>query len=147
MRCLKSGTLQSFVVLTNQSLKNLWLSVRARYFPDRDDIDSYFVGWSARNQRRTLASCNIHRRRIKVARELNHPNFYMWLEPLIYHEMCHAILGDKVEVRRRKRQWHGIEFKTLERRHPRSAALTEWVRTGGFQHAVRSHRSRRTRSY
>lgn len=118
----------------------LWVSVRRTYFPDRGDLDSYVVTWSRRRQRRVLASCNWHRRKVVVARELRDDAFNEWLEPLLYHEMCHAVLGRAVSKTRRGHAWHGPEFKSLERRHPQISALDSWIRSGGWHHAVRRAR-------
>ena len=97
----------------------------------------------SRCQKRVLASCNIHRRRILVAQELNNSSTSQWLEPILYHEMCHAVIGHGVALSPSgKRQWHGKEFKELEARHPQIKALDSWIRSGGWAKAVRSHRSK-----
>ena len=114
-------------------LKALWCVIRKKYFPDRPDIDNYIVYWSSRRQIRTLASCNIEDKRIAVAKELNYPEQKKWLEPLLYHEMCHSYLGHSVAGSRGKRgRWHGKEFRDLEARHPGCKALDEWIRAGGW---------------
>ena len=125
-------------------LKSIWLKLRADYFPDRADLDQYLVRWSGRRQRRVLASVSIVRKFVSVAKELSHLDHYGWLEPLLYHEMCHAVLGENVETRRRKRQWHGREFKSLEKIHPGSESLNAWIKAGGWTKAVRSSRARET---
>jgi hypothetical protein len=136
-------------------LKQIWTELITKFFPDRTDLLTYSLGWSTRPQKRTLASCSLKNRRVNVARELNHPPFKEWLEPLIYHELCHAVLGRDLDVttptspapltphRKRKIAWHGREFRTLERRHPRMAEFDAWVKGGGWRTAVRSDRSRR----
>ena len=124
----------------DQTLQALWHKTRREFFPDRPEIDNYRIVWSSRKLKRTLASCNLSRRRVAVARELNHPEHLAWLEPLLYHEMCHAYLGP------RQRAWHGKEFKTLERRHPRMQALSLWIKKGGWLSAVRSDRARRAQA-
>lgn len=132
------------VKISDGELLKLWISLREVYFPDRIDIDSYQVYWSSRKQKRVLASCNIKRRCICVARELNDPSHEKWLSPLLYHEMCHAIIGEGVAKSGRKKLWHGAEFKRLEARHPEICTLDRWMRTGGWLHAVRSDRARRS---
>ena len=125
-------------------LKSIWLRVRAEYFPDRLDLDAYTVRWSRRRQRRVLASVSITRKFVCVAKELASEAHYCWLEPLLYHEMCHAVLGENVVIKKRKRQWHGTEFKLLERNHPASSSLDLWIKTGGWSRAVQSSRARET---
>ena len=129
-------------ITSDDRLQLLWGNVQREFFPERTDLLEYTVGWSKRRQKRTLASCNIKQLRIVVAKELNHPNYNCWLEPLLYHEMCHAVIGMGVERSHGKRRWHGREFKQLERRHPQMAALDLWIKSGGWRHAVRSDRSR-----
>lgn len=129
-----------------EQLTTLWHSVAETHFPDAKHLSSYTIGWSTRRQKRTLASCCIERQMVRVARELNYPELHCWLEPLIYHEMCHAVLGHTVPIRNRKRCWHGPEFKQLERRHPGIAQLDNWIKSGGWAKAVRSDRARRARS-
>ena len=123
-------------------LKQLWIQIQQQFFPDRADLNQYVVRWSKRNQKRTLASCNTERLRIIVAKELNHPDHAQWLEPLLYHEMCHAVLGWDVSRKNGKYRWHGPEFKQLERAHPGIAELDRWIKIGGWQKAIRSHRAR-----
>lgn len=123
-------------------LKDIWTQVRREFFPHRLDLDDYAVSWSKRNQKRTLASCNIELKKINVARELNHPPHFKWLAPLLYHEMCHAYLEHNVSQQNGKFAWHGKEFRTLEALHPEMIAFDTWVKNGGWATAVRSHRSR-----
>jgi hypothetical protein len=78
-----------------------------------------------------------------VARELFEPAASRWIAAVLYHEMCHAVIG--LEVHRSstgKRQWHGAQFRRLEARHPDIAALNVWISTGGWAMAVRSNRAR-----
>lgn len=126
---------------SNPELKYLWKRVRKQWFPDRPEIDHYTVCWSTRPQKRTLASCNVKTKRVLVARELNYPQHRNWLEPLLYHEMCHAVLG--YVQRKSKRVWHGKEFKSLEMQHPLIKDLDLWIKAGGWQIAVRSDRGKR----
>lgn len=128
---------------SDAQLQGIWLSLIENYFPDRNDLADYAVVWSVRSQLRTLASCNISARKVIVARELNHPSHLRWLNPLLYHEMCHAVLGENVPKRNGKRRWHGKEFKVLERQHAGIELLDEWIKQGGWSRAVRSDRSRR----
>lgn len=127
---------------SDPELELLWLSLRKNWFPDRSDIDTYTIHWSKRPQKRTLATCNITDRRVLVARELNYPPHKIWLEPLIYHEMCHAILG--VIKNGNKHSWHGKEFKALEKKHPMTKPLDDWIKLGGWQTAIRSDRGKRS---
>ncbi len=124
-------------------LLELWTKIAQEYFPQHLHINTYSINWSKRSQKRTLASCNISHLRVNVARELNYPEYQEHLEPLLYHEMCHAALGLEVPKRRGKRQWHGHLFKSLERQHPRMQSFDAWVKSGGWQSCVRSDRGKR----
>ncbi len=131
--------------LSDPGLKLLWESVREKYFPHRPDLCAYSVYWSRRSQKRVLASCNVRAKKISVARELKDPLFNEWLDPLLYHEMCHAYLGEDVPRSGKKRLWHGSLFKDLEDRHPKINALDSWIKEGGWLYAVRRDRGRRSR--
>ncbi len=119
-------------------LKTIWLKLRQEYFPEEDFLDSYRVVWSGRKQKRTLASCSLLKRTVRVAGELKPEPLAVWLPPLLYHEMCHAYLDRSVK------RYHCAAFKRLEARHPQTPALKEWIAAGGWRKAVRSDRSRRT---
>ena len=121
---------------TGEGLQQLWQSLRVRYFPTRDDLDSFTVRWADRRQRRVLATCNVARRRVEVAAALRDPTCSEILEPLLYHELCHAALGEVRRVNGR-RQMHGREFHALERRHPQIKALNQWIKAGNWQKVVR----------
>lgn len=124
-------------------IRGIWEGLVHEWFPERLDLLEYAVSWSSRPQKRTLASCNPFRRQISVARELQNPQYAEFLPALIYHEMCHAYLGKDLPRRNGKRPWHGREFKALERRHPGIPALNHWIKTRGWEHAVRSDRAKR----
>jgi hypothetical protein len=124
-------------------LKKLWLELRTQWFPTRPDLDNYNVVWSRRSQKRTLASCSIEGRKVTVARELKYKEHAMWLKPLLYHEMCHAYLGPRVMKKDNKKQWHGKDFKLLERRFSETKSFNHWVNSGGWIKAVRSDRAKR----
>lgn len=79
---------------------------------------------------------------MRVARELDAPQHARWLPPLLYHELCHAVLGPDVARKQGKRCWHGKEFRALERRHPEIPALDRWIKEGGWRSAVLSARAR-----
>ncbi len=123
-------------------LHKVWIELRREYYPERSDLDSYIVSWSTRKQKRVLASCNVRRRRVVVAKELFEPTAVRWIAPVLYHELCHAVLGEDITSASGRRMWHGVEFRTLEARHPDIPALNLWIRSGGWAMAVRSHRSR-----
>ena len=78
-----------------------------------------------------------------MARELNYREFDHWLAPLVYHEMCHAVIGLNVKKTNSRRSWHGREFRQLERRHPQMAEFEAWTKSGGWMTAVRSDRGKR----
>ncbi len=130
----------------NTILRTFWQSLAEEFFPEHPHILHYQVRWSQRKQKRTLASCLTERRVVTVARELNYPEHQVWLKPLLYHEMCHAVLGREVSRTKRGYAWHGPEFKALERRHPLIPIFDAWVKAGGWARAVRSDRARQCKS-
>lgn len=129
-------------VTSDPQLARIWEALIVEYFPDEPRLREYRIIWSKRRQLRTLASCNIDSFRVRVAQELDHPRHHCWLAPLLYHEMCHAVLGDSVRQKGEKARWHGPEFRALEKRHPEIPELDKWIRSGGWSSAVRSHRAR-----
>lgn len=127
----------------DEFLYSVWRSLRAEFFPDHVNVDEYTVIWSCRPQKRVLASCNIRAKRVVVARELFEPSASRWVAPVLYHEMCHAVIGEGVhKTASGKRAWHGAEFRALEARHPDITALNAWIASGGWAMAVRSNRAR-----
>lgn len=110
----------------------IWVRLQESYFADRIDLLSYEVRWSTWQQKRTLASCNVSRRRVVVAPQLRQAEMIEWLEPVLYHEMCHAAIGHDIERRGGKRLVHGPQFNELVARHPKTVALTEWLQNGGW---------------
>lgn len=128
---------------SDPALSAIWNDLLQKYFPERGDLKSYTVGWSNRSQKRVLASCSPRQRRVRVARELKYPQYQEWLEPLLYHELCHAVIGEQVVRHAGKRCWHGAEFKALEKRHPKTEQLNLWIGSGGWRAAVRSDRAKR----
>lgn len=130
---------------SNEELARLWLRIAEEYFPNRCDLRDYKVIWSPRSQKRVLGSCNLTDKRVRVARALDNPAFRELLEALLYHEMCHAVVGMK-KGRKGRRVFHGREFRELERAHPFSRRLDLWIKEGGWRAAVRSYASHRGRS-
>ena len=124
------------------SLEYIWSNLIRDFFSDRLDLLDYRLGWSSRRQKRTLASCNLRARRVLVAQELNHPDYQQFLPALIYHELCHAVLGYSVRSTSGKSRWHGREFKKLECRHPEIDLLNQWIKAGGWRQAIRRHRGK-----
>ncbi len=118
----------------DDELIGLWRNIRHQYFPDQPEIDSYRVVWSPRRHTRTLASCSVRKKRIIVALAMSLPEANPHLEALLYHEMCHAALGEP-QVNNRRRVIHGREFKQLERLHPGVRALDRWIKSGGWRDA------------
>ena len=119
-------------------LREKWTELQAKYFPDRPDLLSYRVVWSKRKQRSCLASCSIENNRVRVAGAMKLQASSPYLEPLLYHEMCHAALGEP-KVANGRRIMHGREFKRLERRHPCTRLLDCWIRSGGWADAVQTY--------
>jgi hypothetical protein len=138
---LKPKTRTPRAKTSDARLAAIWRELISQFFPERLDLFSYTIVWSTRRQRRTLASCNLKRSMVKVALELNRPDCEQWLRPLLYHELCHAVLGENIGRQGSKRAWHGREFRELERRHPDIPALDRWIKQGGWLHVVRSHRA------
>lgn len=133
-------------LVNDEFLHKVWVTLRTEYFPDRPDLDTYILTWSVRRQKRVLASCNIRQRRVVVARELFEPSACRWIQPVVYHELCHAVIGEGVSRQGGRRQWHGSEFRALEARHPDIEAMNLWIRSGGWAMAVRANRARRARA-
>ena len=130
-------------VISDQFLYQIWCELRREFFPLRSELDSYRIVWSSRAQKRVLASCNIRRRKVVVARELLEPSALRWIAPVLYHELCHAVIGEQVDrSRSNKRLWHGAQFRELENRHPDIKALHAWISSGGWALAVRSEHAR-----
>lgn len=127
--------------VSDPELTLIWNELADRFFPESAHLHQYRIVWSGRRQKRTLASCNIERRIVRVAKEMDTARAREWIEPLLYHEMCHAELEREVPKKRGKRQWHGPEFKALERRHPKIPAFNAWIKKGGWLSSVRSHRA------
>lgn len=140
---LKKKRLARKTRVDDQKLKLIWLSLCRQYFPLNSKLEAYNVYWSKRPQLRTLATCHYETNKVIVARELNYPEHDSWLEPLLYHEMCHAVLGGIKHEGSTKYSWHGKEFRELEAKHPKIKALDHWMKSGGWAKAVRSDRSKR----
>jgi hypothetical protein len=128
--------------VSDEILLTIWNKLAAEYFPQVPHLRNYIVRWSPRRQKRVLGSCHIASRQVVIAKELKPQEVFEWVEPVLYHEMCHAVLEDKVARLGGKRLWHGAEFKALEARHPQTIALSLWMRNGGWTKAVRSARSK-----
>jgi len=143
-RTVRSSRTSSYVPpsQSDEALILIWKKLQAKFFPNRNELSEYRVVWSTRRQKRTLASCNLDKKRVTVAKELRHIDYYQWLEPLLYHEMCHAVIGKGVARFKGKRAWHGVEFRELERRHPGISALDDWIKAGGWLRAIRAERAR-----
>lgn len=129
---------------SDPDLYKIWCELYRLYFPQREDLANYQVTWANSKRKRTLASCNLRHLRVTVASELRHEKHSQWLSPLLYHEMCHAVLHFEVGRNARGMRWHGSEFKQLEARHPQIEALNHWAKNGGWLGAIRSDRARRS---
>ena len=129
--------------ISDPSLFSIWAGLQSSFFKERLDLLDYEVIWSSRRQKRVLASITYRDKRVRVAKELKHPDYFHLLEPLLYHEMCHAVIGVSVDKRNGKRLWHGSKFKQLERLHPGTKLLDQWIKAGGWLRAIRRDRARR----
>ncbi len=128
---------------TDLMLYEIWSRLSHGYFAQHAKLLRYDIRWSVRAQKRTLATCHLRKSVVIVARELNYPEHHLWLEPLLYHEMCHAVIGIPKQEPNKRRSWHGKSFRELEHRHPHMRAFDRWVKSGGWEKAVRSDRARR----
>ncbi len=126
-------------------LHERWTALRAAYFPNQPELDAYRIVWSTRKHKRTLASCNVYRRRVSVAMAMTLPEAEPHLDALLYHEMCHAALGVPKRAGGR-RILHGREFRELERRHPGIVLLDRWIIDRGWSAAVRKFNRAAARS-
>jgi hypothetical protein len=125
----------------NIKLLSIWDDLVDTYFPFEQELKNYKVVWSGRVQTRCLASCNIQKKIVRVAPAMRLSESEPYLEPLLYHELCHAVVG--IKIIRGRRKIHTPEFKDLERQHPQIALLDAWIRSGGWTKAVR--KEKRTR--
>ena len=125
---------------SDEVLEHIWNNLRLDYFPQHLILIEYKIVWSSRRQKRTLASCNIRSKKITVAKELNNSICFMWISPLVYHEMCHAVLEKGGNSGRNC--WHGKEFKSLESRHPQIKEFNSWIKSGGWYRTVLSDRKK-----
>ena len=126
----------------NKLLNKIWSDLIQEYFPDHESLlNEYKLLVTQRIQTQTLASCNVERKRIEVAGALNHSSARSILSPLIYHEMCHAVLGPPKEVNGRC-IFHGKEFKALERRNPQIALLNNWIKEGHWEKVTERFKSK-----
>ena len=117
-------------------LTTIWLDLVREYFPHLIDLNDYKLLWSTRKQKRVLASCNVYKKRVIVAQIFQNPKYSLLLDPLLYHEMCHAALGPPQTMNGR-RIIHGKDFYELEKRHPRIELLNKWIKDGGWHVAIR----------
>ena len=129
---------QKAIFLEENDLQRVWNELKEQYFPNEESLNCYQIKWSDRKQKRCLASCNSHTKKVLVARALANQKYAEILSPLIYHEMCHAVLGTPQIVNGR-RSFHGKEFKLLEKRHPGIKQLNLWIKNGGWANAKRSY--------
>lgn len=120
---------------SREELYRIWTELQKKHFPDIPDLLSFKLVWSNRHQSRCLASINLQKKVVRVAPAMKLKESYYFLSPLLYHEMCHAIVGIKVERGRRK--MHTKEFKILESKNPDIFILNQWIDSGGWKKATR----------
>jgi len=125
-------------IFTPPDLSLIWLRLHETYFPTHTGLREFTVVWSTRRHRNTLASCSVDTKRILVAGAMAELRARPFLEPLLYHEMCHAVLGKPEKVNGR-RVIHGAAFKQLEQQHPGIADLDMWILSGGWHATVRGY--------
>jgi hypothetical protein len=133
-----SRRLERRIVIENTynipDLQIIWNKLATTYFPHSNVLSSYRIVWSNRKQTSCLGSCNIQKKVVRIASAMKQPSAQYYIEPLIYHEMCHAIAG--IKIRNGRRKIHTREFKLLEKRHPQIIELDRWIKRGGWQRAV-----------
>lgn len=122
-------------------LQAIWLKLAQEFFPLDFRLLEYQLVWSNRSQKRVLGSCNLTKKRVLIARSLDRPELKWALEALIYHEMCHAVVGIKKSGNGKRNRIHGQEFYALEALHPGIKQLDSWIKSGGWQKVVRSYSS------
>lgn len=120
---------------TQSNIKLIWINLVNTYFPERTDLLNYMICWSQRPQKRVLASCNIEKRIVRIAPAMNLPESQDYLEALIYHELCHAVVG--IGYKNGRRDIHSKSFKSIETLHPGIKELDKWIKQGGWINAVR----------
>lgn len=122
----------------NVSLKNIWIELAKNYFPENPEVLDFRVCWSNRHQTNCLASVNLTKKVVRVAPAMKLNECQEYLSPLLYHEMCHIIVG--IKIVRGRRKMHTREFKSLERKNPEIQLLDNWIKLGGWKNAVRKSR-------
>jgi len=121
--------------VSDPKLFETWKRLQESYFPDSLFLNEFKVCWSNRHQTSCLASVNLQTKIVRVAPAMKLPESQLFLEPLLYHEMCHAIVG--IKVVRGRRKIHSREFKNLENLHPHIKFLDIWIKNGGWSKAVK----------
>ncbi len=125
-------------VTPTPDIKKLWVNLRQVYFPTRTDLDFYKVEWATRKRVRLLAKCDLKKKVVTVASPMRQSQCHGLLEPLLFHEMCHAVLGEPKIINGRA-IYHGKDFKALEQRHPKIRHLDHWIKNGGWDKAVSNY--------
>ncbi len=127
--------------ISDPRLLAIWVDLANRFFSAQSDLLNYKICWSNRKQKRVLGSCSIERQTVTIASAMNSERAEPHLEALLYHEMCHAVVGIKRSASGR-RIIHGKAFHELESRHPGIKLLDIWIKNGGWSSAVRSYAQR-----
>ncbi|MDR2338159.1 MAG: SprT-like domain-containing protein [Deltaproteobacteria bacterium] len=122
-------------------LNEIWQKLQQEFFPMHYALDQYQIVWSRRNNKRNLAVCDYRKKKVIVSPALNNIKFRQIVEPLVYHEMCHAVLGEPQRQNGRF-VYHGKEFHSLEKRHSQTRSLNEWIKNGGWANAKRVYTRR-----
>ncbi len=120
---------------SSNDLRIIWHKLVYKYFPNQSNLLNYKIVWSNRPQKRVLASCNIEKRIVRVAPAMRLDESRPYLEALIYHELCHAVVG--IGYKNGRRDIHSKNFKQLESLHPEIKNLDQWIKEGGWIKAVR----------
>ncbi len=118
------------------NLVTIWGKLENEYFPGDKNLSIYSITWAKRYSKRNLAYCDYQKKRVVVSPVMNNIKLLHMLEPLIYHEMCHAKLGEPKRVRGRY-IYHGKDFHKLEALHPFIKEFNDWIHNGGWANAKR----------
>ncbi len=107
-------------------LRSLFDQLNQRYFGDR--IRLRHLSWSRRENRRSLGHYDPAHQAIVVDRRLDRPSIPLFVvEYVLYHEMLHACLGEKIH--NGKRQVHHRLFRKAEKEFPHYAEARAYTRS------------------
>ncbi|HSR51975.1 MAG TPA: M48 family peptidase [Acidobacteriota bacterium] len=129
-RCRQVRRLRGRKHLTSEQgrhydLRALCEALNKRYFGGNIEIER--ISWSRRRNRRVLGHYDDAHNTIVIDRRLDHPRVPSYVvEFVIYHEMLHALLGERFHKGRR---WvHHADFRRAERAFHDYRRAQEYIR-------------------